>query len=162
MLNHGKLVFELHDADVGNTVEGTLLGRIGRSGTIAYAYQAEMHLQEEEVLNAAWRRAYLKRGGAVLAVWERDMSTGVVRYVARDAEYDGEWALPFVASPDARIAAGAWGTDAATEGDALVWARVQLETSITAILLDDGEIRFAWELVDGEPELISRGPSALR
>jgi len=116
----------------------------------------EMHLQD--VLEAKWRRAYLKTADKVRAVWVRDMKSGAVQYLARDVSYDGEWVLPFVTTPDARIAVGIWGSDVRTDADTFSWATTQLSMAVTAIVLDHGEIRSAWELVNGAPELIARGP----
>lgn len=150
-------VIELHDDEVDNMTDGTLVAHIGRRhGTIEYAYQVEMHLQD--VLGAKWRRAYLKTADKVKAVWVRDMKSGAVQYLARDASYDGEWVLPFVAAPDAHIAVGIWGSDIQTNADAFDWAVTQLSNAATAIVLNHGEIRSAWELVNGVPELVARGP----
>lgn len=153
-------VVELHDADVEDMVQGTLAATIGRRGTVEYAYQVEIHLQD--ALEGHWRRAYLKTGEGVKAVWAHDKATGEVQYLARSQDYTGEWVLPFVDSPDAQIAVGLWGRDASTDEEALAWAKVQLAHAITAILLERGDIRFAWELVEGAPQLIARGPSKPR
>jgi predicted metal-dependent hydrolase len=154
-------VIELHDDQIDNQKDGTLVAHIGRRhGTIEYAYQVEMHLQD--VLEKKWRRAYLKTGNKVNAIWVRNMKTGAVQYLARDASYDGEWVLPFVGSSNAHIAVGIWGSNACTDAEALNWATAQLKKAVTAIILDRGEIRFAWELVNGSPKLITRGPHQRR
>ena len=149
-------VIELHDADVDDAVQGTLAAHIGRHGTIEYDYQVEMWLQD--VLDHPWRRAYLKTGERIKVIWVRDMVTGETRYLARSQDYTGEWVLPFVGSPDAQIAVGIWGRDASTDEEALAWATRQLTMAVSAVLLERGEIRAAWEMVDGAPQLISRGP----
>lgn len=148
---------ELHDSEIDNDVAGTRVARIGRGGTIEYAYQVEIHIQDM-LGDTRWRRAYLKTANSVKVVWVYDAQTGIVKYLARAEDYNGEWKLPFVASPNARIAVGMWGREATTDDQALAWATVQLSTAITAILMDRGDIRAAWELVDGTPQLVARGP----
>lgn len=147
---------ELHDTEIHNLDGGTLAGHIGRRGTIDYVYQVEMYLQD--LLALPWRRAYLKAGREVKVIWVRDMATDVVMYLARTPDYTGEWALPYVGSPDARIAVGLWGREAATESEAQAWAQVQLAGAVSAILLEHGEIRAAWEMVGGSAQLVARGP----
>lgn len=150
-------VIELHDDELENAAQDTRAGSIGRHGTIEYDYQVEAHLQD--ILDRPWRRAYLKAGDCVRVVWVRDMATGEVRYLARSQGYTGEWKLPFVGAPDAQIAVGVWGHNATTYEEGCTWASQQLANAATAILLEQGEICFAWEMVDGAPQLISRGPS---
>lgn len=151
-------VIELHDNEIHNQAQGTRAGTIGRQGSIEYPYQVEMFVQD--VLDRNWRRAYVKIFNNVVAIFARDVVTGSVSYLFRAKEYGGEWQLPFVTSPDAQVAVANWGADVKTDHEAAAWATQSLTGNvITAVVLDHDDIRAAWELVNGSPQLISRGPS---
>ncbi len=152
---------ELHDDDMNNSARGSRVAQIGRGGTIDYAYQVEMWLQDPDILSERWYRAYLKTENRIEVVWTRNPDTDEMHYLARAPHYTGEWILPFVETPDAKVSVVTWGNNISTDEEAFWWASAELGIgAITAIVLDrEGNIRFAWEIVDDVVRLIACGPA---
>ncbi len=150
-------VIELHDDDTANETHGTLAAHLGRSGGIKHPLQVAIDLQDERTFIVPWRRAYLKTAEDIKAVWVRDNQG--LRYLALRPDYPSTWHLPFVRAPNARIAVGVWGRDVSNDVHAGHWASAALlGGAITAVLLQRGEVRAAWELIGFRVALVARGP----
>lgn len=155
------MIIEFHDDEVDDVVRGTLLGRAGAGGTIEYAYQAEMWVQQEmrDVLSCPIVRAFAVGCDHVAAVWKRN-ADGTMSYVARSTTYDGEWQLPYVHPEAAAVATAMLGEDAASVDDASRWAVEQFRQRdvACAVLLDAHGVVMAWERGSEGPVVVARGP----
>lgn len=158
MLPHGaRLRFEVHNGRVEDAYTGSLVMSRGRSwGSLVFPSDAEVQLRDIAREDAPWQRAYLHTPEEVLAAWARDPQSGGVQYLARSGDYSTSWSLPFVATEDARIARAVLHEDVSTAEEARAWAANELRSAITAVLMFGGVVFRAWELVDGQLQLVSR------
>lgn len=155
------MIIEFHDNDVGNTSVGTLFGRVGHNGTIDYAYQVEMWVQDTFKDSFPITRAYAIGNGKVYAVWKRDLA-GKTFYVARDSGYDGEWQLPNAYPGATEVVTAMLSREVSSIDVAARWAAEQLCDGVAcAVLLDEEGMIAAWERGPEGPILVARSPRPL-
>lgn len=154
------MIIEFHDDEIENAVQGTLGSRAGINGTIEYAYQAEMWVQEmRDIPSCPFTRVFAISGGQVYAIWKRN-TDGTMSYVARSPAHDGEWQLPFVHPGATVVVVAMLGEHVASVDDATPWAAEQLRypNVACATLLDADGVVMAWERGPDGPVLVARGP----
>jgi hypothetical protein len=151
------MIIELHDSEVDNKHEGSLAGRVGREGTIEYAYQGEMWVQEIFGDEPSIVRAYAIIGGEVAVIWHKN-SEGVVSYVARSNYWEGQWQLPFLYS-STLIAQAMLGRGVNSMEEAAQWAELTLQGDCAcAVLMDNDGFVAAWEMGPEGLILAARSP----
>lgn len=160
------ITIELHNDDVRNVLDGSLVAAIGDTNT--ETWHAETRLEEvSEMYGSNILRAYFLRDGVPMAAWLP--SDDGFKSIGCDPDYDGEWAVSslYVDPQATRIAVAHLGHDALLGLDGGVpWARQKLAGAVaTAILVDGDGIVAAWERGDrrhgdsgGDPVLVAKGP----
>lgn len=155
---------EFHDGYVNNLLQGTLCAEAGKDGTIEYAYQAEIWvqdiLQDPSPITRAFLVDYGKDYATVYAVYRRDPD-GKLCCVGKRSDYDSEWRLPYshLGATTIVTALGGNRTDENLIANMEKWAADQLKGIVScAVLLDEYGIVAAWERGNHEPVLIARGP----
>lgn len=155
------MIIEFHDDEFDDVAQDTLYSCAGINGTIEYAYQAEMWVQQEmrDASPCPFTRAFAVGGGHIYAVWKRN-TDGTMSYVARDPTYNGEWQLPYVHPQATAVTTAMLGEDVASVNDAARWAAEQFRHPdvACAALLDAHGVVMAWERGPDGPILVARGP----
>jgi len=156
-------MIEFHDNEIDNTAQGTLGFRCGHNGTIEFAYQVEMWIQEMFGDHPSITRAYALSNGVVLAAWYRN-SDRQMHYVARHPNYDGQWELPHLYPEATKLATATLGREVVSLEDAKLWATAELKRRevACAILLDEVGMLMAWERSPEGPVLVARSPRPLK
>ena len=152
------IIVEHHDNKLDE--KGTLIGLVGKEGSVEYAYQAEMWAQE--LLNTGTHRVYAYGYRTALAVWAYT-DKGDTFYVGHAKGWSGEWQLPFLTDATGVATAIFGQKDIGTMDEAAAWAAGQLAQAniATAVVLDQDGVLAAWEKGPEGPALVAKGPRPL-
>lgn len=151
---------ELHDDINPEQHENTLKWEIGQPGSNYPLEWVKEHILVEARVGG-WRRAYILEQGFVKAVLELD-DNGRLSCSARHIPHISlGWSLPFAGDIHAIVVNGFWGVHANTPESALDWATRQFANKkvTTTVLIHGGRVYCAWERIDGELTIVTRGQS---
>lgn len=151
------MVIEFHDDHIENGVDGSLRSFAGRLGTIEYAYQAEMWIQDILGDPNTIRRAYAIGRFFVHAIWAKTPDQKI-HYIAKSSLFNGRWELPHLYPERTQLVTILLGREVKSWDDAQQWVIKNFGDDIATIVLFDVEgLLAAWEKTgDNEVTLIAK------